>query len=75
MIFPTFVDRLGNEFIVGREGVANVNLYYIPKQYITKYEGSSFWIDVTSRLVSPKFEREDEPTQEEIEMLLNEVPD
>jgi hypothetical protein len=25
-------------------------------------------------LVSPKFEREDEPTQE-IEMLLNEVPD
>lgn len=58
-----------------REGVANVHLYYIPKQYTTKYEGSSFWIDVTSRLVSPKFEREDEPTQEEIEMLLNEVPD
>jgi hypothetical protein len=28
-----------------------------------------------SRLVSPKFERKDEPTQEEIEMLLNEVPD
>lgn len=75
MIFPTFVDRLGNEFIVVREGVANVHLYYIPKQYTTKYEGSSFWIDVTSRLVSPKFEREDEPTQEEIEMLLNEVSD
>jgi hypothetical protein len=74
MIFPTFVDRLGNEFIVVREGVANVNLYYIPKQYITKYEGSSLWIDVTSGLVSPKFELEDEPTQE-IEMLLNEVPD
>jgi hypothetical protein len=34
-----------------------------------------FWIDVTSRLVSPKFEREDEPTQEEIEILLNDVPD
>jgi hypothetical protein len=75
MIFPTFVDRLGNEFIVVREGVANVHLYYIPKQYTTKYEGSSFWIDVTSRLVSPKFEREDEPTQEEIEILLNDVPD
>jgi hypothetical protein len=75
MIFPTFVDRLRNEFIVVREGVTNVNLHYIPKQYITKYEGSSLWIDVTSGLVSPKFEREDEPTQEEIEMLLNEVPD
>jgi hypothetical protein len=69
------VDRVGNEFIVVREGVANIHLYYIPKQYITNYDGSSLWIDVTSGLVSPKFEREDEPTQEEIEMLLNEVPD
>jgi hypothetical protein len=69
------VDKVGNEFIVVREGVANIHIYYIPKQYITKYDGSSLWIDVTSGLVSPKFEREDEPTQEEIEMLLNEVPD
>jgi hypothetical protein len=69
------VDRVGNEFIVVREGVAKVHLYYIPKQYITNYDGSSIWIDVSSGLVSAKFEREDEPTQEEIEMLLNEVPD
>jgi hypothetical protein len=69
------VDKVGNEFIVVREGVANVHMYYIPKQYITNYDGSSLWIDVTSGLVSPKFEREDEPTQEEIEMLVNEVPD
>lgn len=69
------VDRVGNEFIVVREGVANIHLYYIPKPYITKYDGSSIWIDVSSGLVSAKFEREDEPTQEEIEMLLNEVPE
>jgi hypothetical protein len=69
------VDKVGNEFIVVRQGVANIHMYYIPKQYITKYDGSSLWIDVASGLVSPKFEREDEPTQEEIEMLLNEVPD
>jgi hypothetical protein len=69
------VDRVGNEFIVVREGVANIHLYYIPKQYFTKYDGSSLWIDVGSGLVSPKFEREDEPTEEEIEMLLNEAPD
>jgi hypothetical protein len=69
------VDRVGNEFIVVREGVANVHLYYIPKQYISNYDGSSLWIDVASGLVSPKFEREDEPTQEEIDMLLSEVPD
>lgn len=69
------VDRVGNEFIVVREGVANVHLYYIPKQYINNYDGSSIWIDVASGLVSPKFEREDEPTQEEIDMLLSEVPE
>jgi hypothetical protein len=69
------VDRVGNEFIVVREGVANIHIYYIPKQYITNYDGSSIWIDVPSGLVSAKFEREDEPTQEEINMLLNEVPD
>jgi len=69
------VDRVGNEFIVVREGVANIHMYYIPKQYITNYDGSSIWLDVPSGLVSAKFEREDEPTQEEIEMLLSEVPD
>jgi hypothetical protein len=69
------VDRIGNEFIVVREGVGNVHLYYIPKQYITNYDGSSLWIDVPSGLVRPKFERDDEPTKEEIEMLLDEVPD
>lgn len=69
------VDRVGNEFIIVREGVANIHMYYIPKQYITKYDGSSIWIDLPSDLVSAKIEREDEPTQEEINMLLNEVSD
>jgi hypothetical protein len=71
----TVISNVRNEFIVVREGVANIHLYYIPKQYITNYDRSSLWIDMPSGLVSPKFEREDEPTQEEIEMLLNEVPD
>jgi len=69
------VDKVGNEFFVVRDGVATIHLYYIPKPYITNYDGSSLWIDVPSGLVGPKFERQDEPTQEEIEMLMNEVPD
>ena len=60
------VDRVGNEFIIVREGVANIHMYYIPKHYITKYDESSIWIDLSSGLVSAKFEREDEPTQEEL---------
>ena len=69
------VDKVGNEFIVVRDGVANIHLYYIPKAYVSNYDGSSLWIDVPSGLVAPKFERQDEPSQEEIEMLMNEVPD
>jgi len=69
------VDRIGNEFIIVREGVAKVHLYYIPKPYITNYDGSSIWIDVPSGLVSLKFEREHEPTKEEIDILMSEIPD
>lgn len=69
------VDRVGNEFIVVRDGVANIQLYYVPKRYITNYDGSSLWIDVPSGFVNPKFERLEDPTQEEIDMLMYEVPD
>ena len=69
------VDKVGNEFIVVRDGVANIHLYYIPKAYVSNYDGSSLWIDVPSGLVAPKFERQNEPSQEEIELLVNEVPD
>ena len=65
------VDRVGDEFIVVREGVVKVHLYYIPKKYIIKYDGSNLWLNLSSTLASSKFERENEPTKEEMEMLLN----
>lgn len=66
------VDKVGNEFIVVREGVANVHLYYIPKKYIIKYDGSSLWLNLSSTIASSKFERKNEPSEEEMETLLNE---
>jgi hypothetical protein len=33
-------DIVGNEFIVLRDGVANIHPNYIPKPYITNYDGS-----------------------------------
>jgi hypothetical protein len=51
------VDRVGNQFIVVREGVANVHIYYIPKKFIIKYDGSSLWLNLSSLLASSKFER------------------
>ena len=65
------VDKVGNEFIVVREGFANVHLYYIPKKYIIKYDGSSLWLNLSSTLASAKFERKNEPSEEEMETLLN----
>jgi hypothetical protein len=67
------VDRVGNEFIVVREGVVDVHMYYIPKQYINHYDGSSIWVNVPSGLVSGKFEREKEPTQQEIDMMIKDA--
>jgi hypothetical protein len=68
------IETVGNEFIVVREGDVKIHHYYIPKSYITKYDGSSLWIDSPSTLVSAKFERETEPTAEEIKMMGNEAP-
>jgi hypothetical protein len=67
------VERVGNEFIVVREGVAKVHIYYIPKVYINNYDGSSLWINAPSGLISAKFERATEPTQEEIRRLADEA--
>lgn len=64
------VDKVGNEFIVVREGVVKVHIYYIPKKYIIKYDGSTLWLNLSAMLASSKFERESEPTKEEMEMLL-----
>jgi hypothetical protein len=68
------VEKVGNEFIVVREGVAKVHLYYIPKPYIHNYDGSYLYISAPSGLVSAKFERDREPTPEEIRTLSREAP-
>jgi hypothetical protein len=64
------VDRVGDQFIVVREGVANVHLYYIPKKYIIKYDGSTLWLNLSSMIASSKFERKNEPSEEEMNSLL-----
>jgi hypothetical protein len=68
------VEKVGTEFIVVREGVAKIHLYYIPKSYINNYDGSSLYVDAPSGLVSAKFERDTEPTPEEIRKLSEEQP-
>ena len=68
------IELVGNEFIVVREGVARIRHYYIPKSYINNYDGSSVYVAAPSGLVSAKFERETEPTPEEIKTLSEDTP-
>src|SRR5918912_935565 len=63
------IERVGNEFIVVREGVVKIHLYYIPKSYINNYDGSYLYVNAPSGLVSAKFERSTEPTPEEVRQL------
>ncbi|HEU4445339.1 MAG TPA: hypothetical protein VFR94_11760, partial [Nitrososphaeraceae archaeon] len=51
-----------------------VHIYYIPKTYIRDYDGSQLWIDAPSGLVRSKFERETEPTVEELRAMAIEAP-
>lgn len=67
------VERVGNEFIVVRQGVAKVHLCYIPKVCISNYDGSYLYLNVPSDFVKSKFERESEPTTEEIRALAEEA--
>jgi hypothetical protein len=67
------VERVGNEFIVVRQGVAKIHHYYIPKACISNYDGSSLYLNVPSDFVRARFERDTEPTSEEIQTLVRET--
>jgi hypothetical protein len=63
-----------DEFIVVRQGEVKIRRYYIPKLYINNYDGSAVYVATPSGLISAKFERETEPTPEEIKQLSEESP-
>ncbi len=67
-----YVEQVGNGFIIAREGVVNIHKYYIPQRHVSKYDGSSLWIDLPSISVFNKFERKNDPTPEELENILQE---
>jgi len=58
---------------VGLLGTPIFRLYYIPKQYVNNYDGSSVRLSVPCGLMSAKFERKTEPTQQEIDMMVKDA--
>lgn len=69
-----YVERIGDEFIVVREGVSNVHVYHVPKTYIREYDGNQIWIDAPSSLVRSKFERKTEHPGEEFRAMVTKAP-
>jgi len=70
-----YVERIGDEFIVAREGTSGSgHIYYVPKTYIRDYDGSQLWIDAPSDLVRAKFEMEEAPSREEMRELAHDAP-
>jgi hypothetical protein len=69
-----YVARVGHEFIVAREGVTDTHTYYIPKTYIRGFTGGELWVDLPVGLARAKFERDTEPSQEELRSLAREAP-
>jgi hypothetical protein len=67
------VERVGNEFMVVRQGVAKVHHYFIPKASISNYDGSSLYLNVPSDFVKSRFEKDSEPTTDEIRTLAREA--
>jgi hypothetical protein len=45
------VDKVGSELIIVRDRVANIHLYYVPKPYITNYDGSSYGLTYPADLL------------------------
>jgi hypothetical protein len=67
------IERTGDEFIVVRQGVAKVHIYYVPKVCISNYDGSYLYLNVPSDFARSKFERDTDPTSEEIQGLIREA--
>ena len=67
------VERVGGEFIVVRQGVAKVHIYFVPKACISNYDGSYMYLNVPSNFARSKLERNNDPTPTEIQALIREA--
>ena len=67
------VERVGKEYLVVRQGVAKVHVYYVPKACVSNYDGSYLYLNVPNDFARKRFERDNDPTPEEVEALVREA--
>jgi hypothetical protein len=67
------VERVGKEYFVVRQGVAKVHVYYVPKACVSNYDGSYLYLNVPNDFARKRFERDNDPTPQEVEALIREA--
>lgn len=55
------VEAITNDYLQVKEGMISKNYYYIPKYYLTGYDGDNLWVSLTKDEVKSRFERENAP--------------
>jgi hypothetical protein len=61
------VQSITHDYIQTKEGIVSKTYYFIPKFYLSGYDGSDLWISLTKDEAKAKFEREKEPEASEWE--------
>src|SRR5919201_6719889 len=59
------VQSVTNDYIQTKEGLVSKNYYYIPKYYLSGYDGDNLWVSLTKDEVKSRFEREKAPEPSE----------
>src|SRR4029078_6248660 len=61
------VQSITRDYIQTKEGMVSKNYYYIPKFYLSGYDGNNLWVSLTKDEVKSRFDREKAPEPAELE--------
>src|SRR6185503_15261873 len=61
------VQSITRDYIQTKEGMVSKNYYFIPKYYLSGYDGDKLWLSLTKGEVKSRFEKENAPEPSEWE--------
>ncbi|MEW6605705.1 MAG: hypothetical protein AB1351_13610, partial [Thermoproteota archaeon] len=61
------VQSITHDYIQTKEGTVSKSYYFIPKYYLTGFDGDNLWVSLAKDEVKSRFEKEKEPEPAELE--------
>src|SRR5687768_13483620 len=61
------VQSITRDYIQTKKGTVSKSYYFIPKYYLSGYDGDRLWVSLTRHEVQSRFEKEKEPDPSELE--------